>query len=382
MTKNKTDEQMKNEYAPKVKNFADERLTGENAKRIYDFLQPYHYDQGGWLLYDAAKGILKTDVYSEFPTEDNLHYFEELDGDGLLKWLEIAKFADKDYEQLPGGYEKLKSHTLDKESPEYKEYQNSVYPAAVRGIIDKLTEKQTYLLEGFWNRLSYIENILCKRFPVKDDVTDKTERELKALPDEAKNKSGGVEYSEYDVKAIIRDALYNAPMTDEIIQALFITDNVLDEVYNFLKEKGYGEFDEGAFEYLETAEHDYLAERVYDRVTLAYEDFLDELKKKTPEKIIDEAYKIILFSDIQTSLDPVTSNFDTEQLKALKSLADPLWSLYQEWQSRDDTRMDDITEAIRDAADKQAAENKENSYEIDPDPFGLGDQEDENEQEP
>jgi len=186
---------------------------------------------------------------------------------------------------------------------------------------------------------------------------------LNGLPDDAKTKSGGVEYSEYDVKAIILEALYNAPMSDEIIQALFLQGSVLGDVYGLLIEKGYGEFYEAAFEYIEKTEHDYLAERVFDRVLLEYEDFVDEMKMKPPEKIIDEAYKISIMYDLYISLDPCTSNFSTEQLRALHSLDSPLWELYNEWQRRDFTHMDDIKDVITDVADEQTGENQDMDFE-------------------
>jgi len=373
MLKIKTDEQCRSEYMPKIKALAEEQLTGENAMRVYNYLKPYHYDTDGWLLYQAAKGILESDVYSEFPAEDNMGYFETLNGYGVLKWLEIAKFADKEYEQLPGGYEKLTAHNLDENSPLYQQYQSRLYLNAIQSIIIGLADKQPYLLEGFWNRLSYITNILEKGLPTRDDLNEKIKLEAKTVFNTATEDDLANINSEVEIKHKIRDELFDISMTDEMVQALTIKDNVLDEVYRFYRDESKdNQVFLAVFEYLEKAEHEYLAERVFDRVKLEYEAYVDEVKQKPVDKIIDEAYKISIMYDIHISLEPETSKFSTERLRALYSLDDPLWSLHHEWQRRDLTHMDDIKDVIFDVADKQARENAEN--EIDPDPFGIDDE--------
>jgi len=169
MPAHKTDAQILEEYLPKLKAFTDERLTNENAKRIYDFLKPYHYDKGGWLLYENAKEEI--DKHHEFPIDEDS--YEILDGYGRLKWLETAKFAQYGYNQLSFTFDKLKTQTFDEESPEYKEYEKTIYPTAVRSIIDRFTDKQQYLIPVFWERLSFIENILEKGFSTRDDLIEK-----------------------------------------------------------------------------------------------------------------------------------------------------------------------------------------------------------------
>jgi hypothetical protein len=383
MPKIKTDEQYRNDYIPRINAFTDRRLTGEKAKRIYDFLKPYHYDTDGWRLYESAKDMLQADACSEFPAEDNMGYFEILNGYELLKWLEIAKFADKEYKQLPGGYAKLTSHTLDAESPAYREYQDRLYVAAIKSIATDLIDKQPYLLEGFWNRLAYIENILEKGFPTRSDLNAKLDREAEAAFKTASEGDLTSFHSEAEIKCQLRDALRATSMTDEMVQALYVKDDALDDAYRFFTEESKdNQVYLAVWEYLDKAEHGYLAERVYDRVTLEYEDYKDEVKNWPPQKIMDEAaYKLVLCGDIRTSLDPMTSKLSTEQLKALLSFPSPLWNIYEEWQDRDDTHMDELTDTIRDAADERAMENKEQECEIDPDPFGIGEQEDEDDQE-
>lgn len=362
--RHKTDEQLRDEYTPKIKAFTDERLTAENAKRIYNFLEPYNYDMGGWHLYGAAKSIMKTNVCYAFPAEDNMGYFEELDGNGLLKWLEIAEFAEKEYELLPGGYEKLSTHTLDENSSKYQEYQDKLWIAAVRNITNSLVNKRPHLLEGFWNRLSFIENILEKGFPTRDELNAKIKLEAKKVFDSATEDDLTSFHSEVEIKHQIRNELFDISMTDEMVQALWIKDDVLGEAYRFyLENHKDNQVFLAVLDYLEEAEHDYLTFRVFDLVKLEYEGYLDEVRKMPPDKIIDEAYKLTALHDIHISLEPETSNFNTEQLKALRSLDSPLWSLYHEFHRREWTLMEDIKDVIFDVAYKQAAENRENSFE-------------------
>ncbi len=365
MPKIKTDGEMRSEFMPRIKAFTDNRLNASNAKQIYDYLKPYGYDKEGWRLYEAAKGILQADVCSAFPTEDNLGYFETLDGFGLLKWLEIAKFADKEYEQLPGGYEKLKSHTLDEKSPAYQEFRGKLYVAAIRSITVSLAAKQPHLLESFFSRVSYIENILMKGFPTRESLNEKIKREAEAVFATASEGDLTGFHSEVELKQRIRDELHEIFMSEEMVQALTVKDNVLDDAYRFyLEENKDNQVFLAVFEYLEKAEHDYLAERVFDRAKLAYEDYVDEVKTLKPQEIIDAAYKLTTLYDIYISLEPIDeSSLTTKQLRGLMSLDNPLFELYDEWQSRDDSRMDEIKDVIIETADERAAEIAVPGYE-------------------
>ena len=59
------------------------------------------------------------------------------------------------------------------------------------------------------------------------------------------------------------------------------------------------------------------------------------------------------------------------------SLDSPLWSIYDEWQNCDSSTLYDMKDTIVDMADRIQDAN----CEIDPDPFGVEAQEDEDEQE-
>jgi hypothetical protein len=212
--------------------------------------------------------------------------------------------------------------------------------------------------------LAYIENILLKDIPTRDDLNKKIEREAKIVFDSASADDLTNFHSEAEIKHQIRNALYDVSMTDEMIKALIMTDDVLDGVYRlYLEEDMVGQVYLAVFDYLEKAEHDYLAERVFDRAILSYEAYIDEVKKMPPDKIIEEAYKIVALNEIKTGLDPYTSNINTDRLMALNALGDPLWNIYHEWMKCDVSHIDNITDTINETADKRIAENTDNSFE-------------------
>jgi len=363
MPNKKTDVQVIGEYLPKIKAFTDTLVFSENAEKVYNFLMSSGYDEGGWLLYDTAKSITNVNVYSAFPAEDNLGYFEELNGHGLLKWLTIAKFAKKEYEQLPGGYEKLKSFDVNKDTPEYKEYKKNLFSTAVHSVIDNLTQKNPQLLPGFWARLSNIDNILNDGLISKDDLNEILYSELYSLPEAAKEKTEGKKYSEYEVKSAILDALYTVPLVDEQIQAFSKSTDILDAAYEFYSYEGKdGMFFDAAFAFLDKSERVYLANQLYDKAEADYEKYIDEMSQKPSDEIIREAYTINTLNEILSVINIDVCLFNVEQIKALLSPDEPLWHLYHEWQSCDYTLRDDFIYVIKEAANERACEIEDESY--------------------
>ena len=198
----------------------------------------------------------------------------------------------------------------------------------------------------------------------KDDLIDKLDREVENLTDEGYKPVRGRALSENLEKINFRTMLYNMPMSDEMIEALCAKDNVLDELYKMaLSTDEINDYFDFVADYAANAEHEHVANKLYGRLADEYNEYIDGVKKLPPEKIIDEAYKITMSSDIKFSFDDC-SKFSTEQLKAIMSLENPLWELYQEWQDRDCTYMDSITEMIEEVADNHIENSEENTFEI------------------
>jgi hypothetical protein len=83
--------------------------------------------------------------------------------------------------------------------------------------------------------------------------------------------------------------------------------------------------------------------------------------------------------DLRAGLDPETSDFSTDRLKALMSFASPLRSLYDD---RQRCGTNDIKNIIAETADERAAENEAADFDIDRGLFGSDEEEAENGQEP
>ena len=110
------------------------------------------------------------------------------------------------------------------------------------------------------------------------------------------------------------------------------------------------------------AAHDVIADKLFERVKKEYEEYIAFVKKMSPEKIIDEAYKLTTLHDLYTSLDPGTYDLTTEQLSALFSMEDPLWCLYHEWMRCDFTLMNDMRYVVSCVADENLPENEKQQH--------------------
>jgi hypothetical protein len=115
---------------------------------------------------------------------------------------------------------------------------------------------------------------------------------------------------------------------------------------------------------------------------LEFEAHINKAKEMPNAKFIDEVLTLSTLYDIYSSLEPATSNLSTEQSRALQSLPNPLWNLYDEWISRTMLFSEDIADFILDVADRRVAEDEEDRIEVDYDRFAIGDQECEDGQEP
>lgn len=94
-------------------------------------------DPEGWKLYFAACRNTSRSIHEAFTTEDNLGYFEEMNGDELLLWLECANFGHCEWRQLdcPGGYEMSYNRTIDMESEVYKTYRAAIFKEVVTELL-------------------------------------------------------------------------------------------------------------------------------------------------------------------------------------------------------------------------------------------------------
>jgi hypothetical protein len=108
--------------------------TTKSAKEVYEDLCNLGADDGGWMLYEAACELTNINVFTYFYAEDNRGFFENSDGNALLKWLEIAAFADIEWSHEQPPYEIYRGHKMDVESAEYTKYLADLYPLVLEKI--------------------------------------------------------------------------------------------------------------------------------------------------------------------------------------------------------------------------------------------------------
>lgn len=106
---------------------------GHSAKDIYAALQP-NLDPDGFYLLRAAEKVASFNVEQEYPVEDNLHYFEAMNGFGQMRFLEAAKFGSTISVHDESGIETRNEYMIRSESSQFKEYQDNIFAAAIDGM--------------------------------------------------------------------------------------------------------------------------------------------------------------------------------------------------------------------------------------------------------
>lgn len=114
------------------------------AEDIYFAVAPT-YDEEGFALFRAAEQILGQFDYGHFYYEDSRGYFEEMDGYGMLRYLEadhavaLGDNTKNRWEVVPGTTcEKWINLTVNHDTEEYQAYLNKLYQTVLTnmGIAD------------------------------------------------------------------------------------------------------------------------------------------------------------------------------------------------------------------------------------------------------
>ncbi len=91
-------------------------------------------DPDGFQLYWAARALTGIDVPSSFHYEDNRGVFEAASGHTLLRYLTALHFDAVQWEIVVGGYERAVLGAVDTTTPEYKAFEQKLYPAVLERI--------------------------------------------------------------------------------------------------------------------------------------------------------------------------------------------------------------------------------------------------------
>ena len=74
-------------------------LASADYEAVYTLLSP-ELDPDGFHLFRAAEAYTGINIYSAFPVEDSLGYFEAMSGHELLRWLEAETIGSYSLSRL------------------------------------------------------------------------------------------------------------------------------------------------------------------------------------------------------------------------------------------------------------------------------------------
>ena len=100
---------------------------------------------------------------------------------------------------------------------------------------------------------------------------------------------------------------------------------------------------------------------LYEKVQAEYDAFIEELKRMTPEQVIEKAYEKVTKENMVTIIQE--ENLTSAEAKALCREKYPLDRMYQEWLDTDVSEMQMLKDSIDDTAKKAVKEMKEKQKE-------------------
>ena len=100
---------------------------------------------------------------------------------------------------------------------------------------------------------------------------------------------------------------------------------------------------------------------LYEKVQAEYDAFIEELKRMTPEQVIDRAYEKVTKENMVTIIRE--ENLTPAEAKALSREKYPLDRMYQEWLDTDVSEMQMLKDSIDDTAKKAVKEMKDKQKE-------------------
>lgn len=100
---------------------------------------------------------------------------------------------------------------------------------------------------------------------------------------------------------------------------------------------------------------------LYEKVQAEYDAFIEELKRMTPEQVIDRAYEKVTKENMVMVIQE--NNLELSEAKALCREKYPLDRMYQEWLDTDVSEMQMLKDSIDDTAKKAVKEMKEKQKE-------------------
>lgn len=142
-------EQDKKALTAALREFCPSLEDTQDMKRFYAAVSR-DLDAGGFKLYHAAVKITGISVFEQFPYEDNMGYFEEMDGHHLLNYLTASYCGTVEWEIVPGTiHEKAILHKPDTATQTYQDFLTKLYAQVLvdMGFQDFISTGLTRTLE-------------------------------------------------------------------------------------------------------------------------------------------------------------------------------------------------------------------------------------------
>ena len=103
-----------------------------------------------------------------------------------------------------------------------------------------------------------------------------------------------------------------------------------------------------------------LSQQLYDKALNEMNAFLDDLKTKPPQEIINSAYQIVNKQDWLMILE--SAEFTPAELNVLNELEHPLQVLYEEWLPVEDRHMEELRDSVQSYLDTRLQHRAEKLY--------------------
>lgn len=102
-----------------------------------------------------------------------------------------------------------------------------------------------------------------------------------------------------------------------------------------------------------------IREEVYSKMEQEYNNFIEKVKLKTPDEIIQCSYEKVMKEEILGDFEPEFRHYDIEKIRALSKCKDPLEELYQGWMDCDAGIHQILEDSTYDTLDRLVDEQKQ-----------------------
>lgn len=102
---------------------------------------------------------------------------------------------------------------------------------------------------------------------------------------------------------------------------------------------------------------EHLKKKLVDKATREQKDYIEELKKLPPEKILEKAYEKTMRDDLLIALEYTL--LSEKELIVLTEQEYPLSACFDEWQKKDETYMDRLMTLVEEYSEKLVNEEYE-----------------------